>query len=70
MPSTGRRLATLSCAHGTGQPSGIDLAHQLDASLISFEGTQHTVVFKGDHCVDTAVVNYFVNLTRPGDLHC
>jgi hypothetical protein len=27
-------------------------------------------VFKGVQCVDTAVVDYFVNLTRPGDLHC
>ena len=54
----------------TNSDSGIDLARQLDASLISFEGTQHTVVFKGVQCVDTAIVNYFVNLTRPGDLHC
>ncbi len=38
--------------------AGVDLARQMDASLITFDGTQHTVVFKGDACVDSAVVNY------------
>ena len=66
------KVVVVSTTHDPATPyqAGIDLAQQLDASLISFEGTQHTVVFKGDQCVDTAVVNYFVNLTRPGDLHC
>jgi hypothetical protein len=65
-------VVVVSTTHDPATPyqAGIDLAHQLDASLISFEGTQHTVVFKGNPCVDTAAVDYFVNLTRPGDLHC
>ena len=40
----------------TPYQAGVDLARQLGAALITFEGTQHTVVFNGDACVDTAVV--------------
>lgn len=60
----------------TGDPAtpysaGVDLARQMQASLITFEGTQHTVVFNGDACVDTAVVNFLVDLTVPPDgLRC
>ncbi|UXA11434.1 alpha/beta hydrolase [Mycobacterium sp. SMC-8] len=60
----------------TGDPatpyeSGVNLARQLDARLISFEGTQHTVVFNGDACVDTATVEFLVNSTLPPDgLRC
>jgi pimeloyl-ACP methyl ester carboxylesterase len=54
----------------TGDPAtpyqaGVDLARQLDARLITFEGTQHTVVFNGDRCVDTAVVDFLVRSTPP-----
>ena len=31
----------------------------MNASLITFEGSQHTVVFNGDRCVDTTVVAAF-----------
>ena len=48
----------------------MDLARQLGASLITFDGTQHTAVFNGIECVDTAIVNYFVDATLPGDLRC
>ena len=53
----------------TGDPAtpyqaGVDLARQMDASLITFEGIQHTVVFNGDACVDTAVVNFLVDSVR------
>lgn len=66
------KVVVVSTTHDPATPyqAGVDLARQLDGSLISFEGTQHTVVFKGVSCVDSAVVNYFVDLTRPGDLHC
>jgi pimeloyl-ACP methyl ester carboxylesterase len=66
------KVVVVSTTHDPATPyqAGVDLARQLDASLISFDGTQHTVVFKGVPCVDSAVVNYFVDLTRPGDLHC
>lgn len=66
------KVVVVSTTHDPATPyqAGVALANQLDASLITFDGTQHTVVFKGVKCVDTAVVNYFVDLTRPGDLHC
>ena len=37
----------------------------MGASLITFDGTQHTVVFNGDACVDTAVVNFLIDSRRP-----
>ena len=60
----------------TGDPAtpyqaGVDLARQLGAALITFEGTQHTVVFNGDACVDTAVVRFLVDgVTPPNGLRC
>ena len=60
----------------TGDPAtpyqaGVDLARQLGAALITFEGTQHTVVFNGDACVDTAVVGFLVDgVTPPNGLRC
>ncbi|HKV20323.1 MAG TPA: alpha/beta hydrolase [Mycobacterium sp.] len=60
----------------TGDPAtpyqaGVDLARQMDASLITFDGTQHTVVFNGDACVDTAVVDFLVNgVQPPAGLRC
>jgi hypothetical protein len=54
----------------TGDPAtpyqaGVDLARQMGASLITFEGTQHTVVFNGDQCVDTSVVTFLVDSVAP-----
>jgi pimeloyl-ACP methyl ester carboxylesterase len=49
----------------TPYQAGVDLAHQLGAPLITYDGTQHTIVFDGNQCVDTAVVGYFVDLTLP-----
>ena len=54
----------------TGDPAtpyeaGVGLARQMGASLITFTGTQHTVVFNGDACVDTAVVAFLTNATPP-----
>ena len=47
------------------------MARQMGASLITFDGTQHTVVFNGDECVDTSVVNYLVDSVIPPDgLRC
>ncbi|OBB59411.1 hydrolase [Mycobacterium sp. 852013-51886_SCH5428379] len=60
----------------TGDPAtpyaaGVALAKQLGASLITFEGKQHTVVFNGDACVDTAVVRFLVNgVVPPNGLEC
>jgi pimeloyl-ACP methyl ester carboxylesterase len=49
----------------TPYQAGINLAQQLGAPLITYDGTQHTVVFDGNQCVDAAVVRYFVELTLP-----
>ena len=49
----------------TPYEAGVNLARELDASLITFDGTQHTVVFNGDACVDTAVVSFLVDSTAP-----
>ena len=54
----------------TGDPAtpyeeGVELARQMDARLITFTGSQHTVVFNGDACVDTAVVEFLLNATPP-----
>jgi pimeloyl-ACP methyl ester carboxylesterase len=55
----------------TPYQAGVDLAKQMGASLITFDGTQHTVVFNGDGCVDTAVVAFLVDLNSPTDgLRC
>ncbi|SIS09285.1 alpha/beta hydrolase [Williamsia sterculiae] len=49
----------------TPYAAGVDLAKQLDARLITYRGTQHTVSFEGVRCVDDAVNAYFVDLTLP-----
>jgi pimeloyl-ACP methyl ester carboxylesterase len=71
-PAAPGQVVVVSTTHDPATPyqAGVDLASQLGASLITFEGTQHTAVFNGHQCVDTAVVNYFVDGVVPGDLHC
>jgi predicted alpha/beta hydrolase family esterase len=67
------KVVVVSTTHDPATPyqAGVDLARELDAALITFDGTQHTVVFNGDQCVDTAVVNFLVDSTQPPpDLHC
>lgn len=54
----------------TPYAAGVDLARQLQAPLITFDGTQHTVVFDGDDCVDDAVIGYFVDRVVPGNIFC
>jgi pimeloyl-ACP methyl ester carboxylesterase len=54
----------------TGDPAtpyqaGVDLAKQLGGSLLTFKGTQHTVAFQGEQCVDDYVAAYLVDLKLP-----
>ena len=43
----------------------------MGAGLITFDGTQHTVVFNGDSCVDSAAVAFFVDGVAPAEgLRC
>jgi hypothetical protein len=63
----------VSTTHDPATPyqAGVSLARQLGAPLITFDGTQHTAVFGGNQCVDTAIVTYFVEGTvPPAALHC
>jgi len=54
----------------TGDPAtpyqaGVDLAKQLGGTLLTFKGTQHTVAFQGEQCVDDYVAAYLVDLKLP-----
>ncbi len=56
----------------TGDPAtpyeaGVDLAQALGGRLVSVEGNQHTVAFRGVGCVDQALSRYLVDLTLPAD---
>ncbi|GAB4583380.1 alpha/beta hydrolase [Nocardia sp. IFM 10818] len=60
----------------TGDPAtphqnGINLARELGATLITFEGTQHGVFGSGVSCVDTPAIDYLITLTPPAEgLRC
>jgi pimeloyl-ACP methyl ester carboxylesterase len=49
----------------TPYQAGVDLAKQLGGALVTFEGTQHTVVFQGNACIDAIAAKYLVDLTVP-----
>ncbi|TWS19732.1 alpha/beta hydrolase [Tsukamurella asaccharolytica] len=67
------KLVVVSTTHDPATPyeNGVNLARQLRASLISYEGSQHTVSLEGNACVDGAVTAYLRDLTTPApDLRC
>jgi hypothetical protein len=66
------KVVVVSTTHDPATPyqAGVDLAREMDASLITFNGTQHTVVFNGDACVDPAVVAFLVDSVQPRELQC
>jgi pimeloyl-ACP methyl ester carboxylesterase len=49
----------------TPYKAGVDLAQQLGGTLVTFEGTQHTVVFQGNTCIDDIAARYLVDVTVP-----
>lgn len=49
----------------TPYQAGVNLAKDLGARLLTYDGTQHTVVFEGDECVDRFAAAYLVDLTLP-----
>jgi len=57
----------------TGDPAtpyvnGVDLAKQLGARLLTFEGTRHTAfLLGGSSCVDDAGNSYLIDLRLPAD---
>jgi pimeloyl-ACP methyl ester carboxylesterase len=67
------KLVVVSTTHDPATPyqNGVSLAKQLGASLISYEGSQHTVSLEGNACVDGAITAYLRDLTvPPADLKC
>jgi pimeloyl-ACP methyl ester carboxylesterase len=66
-------ILVVSTTHDPATPyqAGVELAKQLGGSLLTFDGTQHTVVFQGDTCVDEAAAKYLTDLTLPApDARC
>ncbi|WP_198529255.1 alpha/beta hydrolase [Mycolicibacterium obuense] len=49
----------------TPYQAGVDLAKQLGGSLLTYEGTQHTVALQGNACVDDIATQYLLDLTVP-----
>jgi pimeloyl-ACP methyl ester carboxylesterase len=49
----------------TPYQAGVDLAKELGGALLTFQGTQHTVVFQGNACVDDIAAKYLVDLVVP-----
>ena len=66
----GPKSVEMTADPATPYQAGGDLARELRAPLITFDGTQHTTVFDGNSCVDDAVVRYFVDRVVPGNLFC
>ncbi|MFV0495619.1 alpha/beta hydrolase [Mycobacterium sp.] len=57
----------VSTTHDPATPyqAGVDLAEQLHGSLLTYNGTQHTVVFQGDNCIDKHIADYLIAGTTP-----
>ena len=60
-------ILVVSTTHDPATPyqAGVDLAKQLGGALLTFDGTQHTVVFQGEDCVDKYAAAYLIDLTLP-----
>ncbi|MDX1891400.1 alpha/beta hydrolase [Mycolicibacterium sp. 050158] len=65
-------VLVVSTTHDPATPyqAGVNLAKQLHGGLLTFDGTQHTVVFQGDTCVDDAATTYLIDLKLPADAKC
>ena len=49
----------------TPYAAGVELAKELNGGLLTYAGTQHTVVFEGQSCVDDYAAKYLIDLTLP-----
>jgi len=66
-------LLVISTTNDPATPyqAGVDLARQLGGTLLTYEGTQHTVAFQGNSCVDEIAARYLVDVTvPPPDTRC
>jgi pimeloyl-ACP methyl ester carboxylesterase len=61
------QVLVISTTHDPATPyqQGVNLAKDLDARLLTFDGTQHTAFLSGSDCVDKWGINYLVKLTLP-----
>jgi pimeloyl-ACP methyl ester carboxylesterase len=61
-------VLVISTTHDPATPyqAGVDLAKELGGALLTFDGTQHTVAFQGNPCVDAIVTRYLTDLALPG----
>jgi pimeloyl-ACP methyl ester carboxylesterase len=71
-PAPPGSVVVVSTTHDPATPyqAGVDLARQLHAPLITFDGTQHTAVFGGNACLDDTITRYIVDRVVPGDMRC
>jgi pimeloyl-ACP methyl ester carboxylesterase len=65
-------LATILVISTTQDPAtpyqaGVNLAEDLKARLLTFEGTRHTAFLQGNSCIDRAGINYLVKLELPAE---
>ncbi|MGH3686832.1 MAG: alpha/beta hydrolase [Pseudonocardiaceae bacterium] len=51
----------------TPYQAGVNLAKDINARLLTFEGTQHTVFLQGNSCVDQVGVRYLAILQLPAE---
>jgi pimeloyl-ACP methyl ester carboxylesterase len=60
-------VLVVSTTHDPATPyqAGVDLAKQLGGSLLTFQGTQHTVAFDGNACVDDIAAKYLIDVVVP-----
>jgi pimeloyl-ACP methyl ester carboxylesterase len=49
----------------TPYQAGVNLARDLNARLLTYEGTQHTAFLQGNGCVDSAGIKYLTTLQLP-----
>lgn len=71
-PAPPGSVVVVSTTHDPATPyeAGVNLARELGAPLITYDGAQHTAVLNGDECVDSAIVKYLVDQVVPDNLHC
>jgi pimeloyl-ACP methyl ester carboxylesterase len=60
-------VVVVAITHDPATPyeGGVHLAEQLNAALLTVDGTEHTVAFGGNRCVDDIVTRYLTDLTAP-----
>jgi pimeloyl-ACP methyl ester carboxylesterase len=51
----------------TPYQAGVNLAEDIKARLLTFEGTRHTAFLQGNVCVDRVGIDYLINLKLPAE---